>query len=98
MDHSQSHHLVGSLDQLVLVLKRSENLNTSGLQNSLPTQSEGTGDQRLRDESPLFCCNSCKLELTGNPDSDQGKILKNLHDNDALTCPECGGAEVSWIG
>ena len=52
----------------------------------------------MMDESPLFCCNSCELEFTGNPDSDQGKILKNLHENDALTCPECGGTEVSWIG
>ena len=60
------------------------------------TKPEGVGGGPL-EESPLFCCNSCELKFTGNPDSDQGKILKNLHKNDALTCPECGGVEVDWI-
>jgi DNA-directed RNA polymerase subunit RPC12/RpoP len=63
----------------------------------LPTPTQEDKATQDSEEKPLFSCSECELEFTGSLESEQGKLLENLYQNDALTCPECGGSEVRWF-
>ncbi|MCH2298557.1 MAG: hypothetical protein MK441_11720, partial [SAR324 cluster bacterium] len=60
----------------------------------MPTPTQEDNATQESEEKPLFSCSECELEFTGSPESEQGKLLENLNQHDALTCPECGGIQV----
>ena len=47
-------------------------------------------------EQLLFHCPACGVEYYGDLESEKGKLLKSLSDNEALSCPDCGDHRVLW--
>ena len=97
MDYHQPDHLDRCSGELVLVFSRNRTVVNPLQNNHLPTPTQEDNATQESEEKPLFSCSECELEFTGSPESEQGKLLENLYQNDALTCPECGGIQVRWF-